>query len=621
MKSIRRAALLITAFLTLIASQSASAQTLKEIVEKTVTTNPEVQSSFHTYLAALQEQKVAKGGYWPSADLVSTFRSQENLTPNVDHSDTPNSQTQLVLRQMLFDGFATRSEVARLDHAALVRYYELQNNIQRITLDLVKSYIDVQRYRQLVQYAEDNYVQHKTLFDRINERVTAGVARRVDLEQASGRLALAEANLLTETTNLQNVSARYQRLTGELPPDELEDVTYLNEGLQPTVNQALELAYRQNPELLSSIENIVATQQEVQGTRAKYMPRIDLQARKNLDVNSSARNSSLAADTLELTATFNLFNGFSDKARIGQASEKLNSALDLRDKACVDTRQTLVIAYNDVQSLTEQLGYRNQHQLSIEKAREAYRKQFDIGQRTLLDLLDTENEYFQARRTYMNTQSDLYTAYARTYASEGDLLNRLGVSRADLPDLAQADYTENYATCQAVAPDMLKINKAELLAKASTATKVQALGPANDLMIASANKSSAQTDASCNVETIKKQVNGWAAAWQHQDFDQYLSYYSKNFSPEPPLTYDTWVKQRRQRIVGVGEIHLKLSQLQVSCTGNKASISFVQDYSLGGYQFKNSKRVVVKAYADQVNKELQLEKSANQWQIVREFVR
>ncbi|MFV1921754.1 MAG: TolC family protein [Methylotenera sp.] len=106
--------------------------TLKEIVQKTITTNPEVQASFHTYKAALQEQKVVKGGYYPHADIISRFGSYERLTPNIGNTQTPNSQTDLVLRQMLFDGFATPSEVNRLDHAARVRYYELQGAMQRI---------------------------------------------------------------------------------------------------------------------------------------------------------------------------------------------------------------------------------------------------------------------------------------------------------------------------------------------------------------------------------------------------------------------------------------------------------------------------------------------------------
>ena len=602
-----------------------SPTTLQEIVEKTVTSNPEVQASYHNYKAALQDQNAAKGGYWPHADLVSTFRSQEQLTPNIGNTATPDRQTQLVLRQMLFDGFATRSEVNRLDHAARVRYYELQNSMQNTALDLVKSYIDIQRYRQLVDFAKDNYAVHKQLFDRIEERVTAGVARRVDLEQASGRLALAEANLLTETTNLQNVTARFQRLSGELPPDSLQEVDFFKDGIEPDANQALQLAYKQNPELLSSIENIQASEQEIEGRRAKYYPRLDLQARKNLETSSNGKNSSVAADTLEMTATFNLFNGFADKALIDQAGEKLNTSKDLRDKACVDTRQTLVIAYNDVISLKEQLGYRDQHQLSIEKAREAYRKQFDIGQRTLLDLLDTENEYFQAKRTYTNTQRDLYTAYARTYASQGDLLNKLGVTRGDLPDIGRADYLDNSATCQASAPEMMQVDKSAIVANAKP------LSVATEKMIASPTKPTKPADA-CSETDITSRVNDWADAWRHKDYDGYMKFYADSFTPEPPLSRDAWEKQRKARLSTPGKINLELSNVKVTCDGNKAKADFDQDYSMTTYKLQKpkgvgegcevcaAKRIATKGFADKVNKTLQYEKNGSQWQIVRELV-
>lgn len=447
---------------------------LKDIVEKAITKNPEVQARFHNYLAAIQDQKAVKGGYYPHADIISTFRSQERLTSNLGNTESPDGLTQLALTQMLFDGFATPAEVNRLGHMAKVRYYELQASMQEIARDTVQAYVDVQRYRKLIGYAESNYAVHKQLFDRIEERVNAGIARRVDLEQASGRLALAEANLLTEMTNLQNVTARYQRLVNELPAEVLPAASFVKEGFIEDPNESLMLAYQQNPDLLSAIEGIVAGQQDVRGKRGRYYPRLDLQARKTLDVSSNGSNSTLAADMVELRATFNLFNGFSDEARIEEANQNLNRSMDLRDKACVDTRQTVVIAHNDVISLTEQLGYRNQHQLSIEKAREAYRKQFDIGQRTLLDLLDTENEYFQARRTYTNTESDLHVAYVRTYAGEGELLNKVGVIRGDLPDLNKADYNENYAICQAIAPQMITIDKESIVANApplSVATK------------------------------------------------------------------------------------------------------------------------------------------------------
>ncbi len=451
------------------ASSMAFAQplvTLKDMVEKTVSSNPEVQARYHKFLESGYEQEVMRGVFFPKADVVSTYREQEKLTPNNGNTAIPRMNNELVLRQLIFDGFATSNEVKRLGHANRVRYYELQSAMQTTTLEFIRAYIDTMRYRDLSQFAKDNYVVHKQLFDRIQERVNAGITRRVDLEQATGRLALAEANLLTELTNLHDVTSRLQRLYGELPPETLEAPTFFNSGVEPTSAEALKVAYHKNPDLLSTIEDIQATKNEVQAREARYLPRFDLQARKNLGTSSNGKNSTSAADVLELTMNFNLFNGFSDQNLVRQTAQKLNSAHDMRDKACVDTRQLLVIAYNDIVQLKEQLGYRLQHRNSIANAREAYRKQFDIGQRTLLDLLDTENEYFQTKRSLANTEYDIQTAYARTYAVQGELLDRIGATRGNLPEYAREAYMDSENVCQAIAPEQITIDKEALLANA-----------------------------------------------------------------------------------------------------------------------------------------------------------
>lgn len=440
--------------------------TLKAMVEKTITSNPEVQMRYHKFLEAGYEQDVARGNFLPDANIVSTYRNQEEMVKLNNGTAIPRMNNELVLRQMIFDGFATSNDVKRLGHTSRTRFYELQSAMQNITLEFLRAYIDSLRYRELLQFAKDNFVVHKQLFDRIQERVTAGVARKVDLEQAGGRLALAEANLLTEATNLHDVTARMQRLYGELPPDTLEAPTFFSAGIESNAAEALKLAYRQNPDLLSAIEDIQAKEREIQTNEARYMPRLDLQARKNLGTSSDGQNSNAAADVLELTMNFNLFNGFSDQNLIKQTAEKLNGSRDLRDKACVDTRQTVSIAYNDINQLQLQRGYRERHTASIENAREAYRKQFDIGQRTLLDLLDTENEYFQSKRSLANAQYDLQLAYARAYAGQGELLRRIGAGRGNLPEYTRAEYMDAENNCQAEAPIQIIVDKDALLADA-----------------------------------------------------------------------------------------------------------------------------------------------------------
>jgi outer membrane protein, adhesin transport system len=620
---------MIVAMLLAITASTVSAETvvpLKQLVEKVVSSNPEVQAKYHAYVGAGYEQDVAKGGYLPKVDVTSSYRRQEdkdNGRSKASGLAVPTWNNELVLRQMIFDGMSTPNEINRLGHAQRVRYYELQAAMQNTSLEFMRSYIDTLRYTQLADYAKNNYVVHKQLFDKIKERVDAGVARRVDLEQATGRLALAEANLLTETTNLHDVTARMQRLLGELPPATLEQPEFYKAGAQATPVEALRVAYLQNPELLSTIEDIQATKDEVKVKEGRFMPRLDLQARKNLGTSNDGRNSTNAADVLELTANFNLFNGFSDKAMVGQAIEKMNTANDVRDKACVDTRQLVTIAYNDIGQLKEQLGYRDTHQKSIENAREAYRKQFDIGQRTLLDLLDTENEYFQAKRNFTNTDYDIQTAYARLYAVQGDLLSKIGTARQGLPEINRAEYLDSANVCEAIAPAQVTVDKAALLADAKP------LSVTNQLMA----KPVIKPTQSCSEEEITARVNDWADAWRHKDYESYSKLYADNFTPEPPLSRDAWAKQRKQRLSNPGKINLEINNLKVTCDGDKANATFDQGYSLTTYKLLKkqsdsagcevcvAKRIATKGFTDKVNKTLSFEKTnASQWQIVQELV-
>jgi adhesin transport system outer membrane protein len=602
---------------------------LKDMVEKTITSNPEVQARYHKFLEAGYEQDVARGNFLPDANIVSTYRNQEEMIKLNNGTATPRMNNELVLRQMIFDGFATSNDVKRLGHTSRVRYYELQSAMQNTTLEFLRAYIDSMRYRELIQFAKDNYVVHKQLFDRIQERVTAGVARKVDLEQASGRLALAEANLLTEMTNLHDVTARMQRLYGDLPPDTLEAPTFFNAGVQSNAAEALKLAYLQNPDLLSTIEDIQAKEREIKTNEARYMPRLDLQARKNLGTSSDGQNSNAAADVLELTMNFNLFNGFSDRNLVRQTAEKLNSSRDLRDKACVDTRQVVSIAYNDINQLQVQRSYREKHTVSIENAREAYRKQFDIGQRTLLDLLDTENEYFQSKRSLANTQYDMQIAYARVYAGQGELLRKIGAARGNLPEYSREEYVDAETVCQAVAPVQITVDKEALLADAKPLSSTYA-SLAKPLAGNKIEAAAPVASSACNVDEVTANVNDWAAAWRAKDSDAHLRFYADKFTPEAPTDKAAWVKQRKQTLVTNSNVALKLDAIKVSCDGNKASAKFKQDFKLTSFKSKkvgnntscevcNMKLVPVVTYASNADKELQFERIDNKWQIVREL--
>ncbi len=423
---------------------------LVDAARQSVVENPEVLAAWHEYEAASEQTRVARGGYLPRVDLEAGVGEERIDDPRYAQNTFSRDRVSVSLSQMLFDGFRTRNEVRRLNHAARTRYYEVLEASEQASAETARAYFDVLRHRGLVELSEENYATHRMIYDQIERRVRAGVSRRVDLEQVSGRLALSESNLLTDVTNLHDVSMRYQRVVGEIPAEKLEEPRIAPDLLPGSIKETLQSAYQNSPLMNAAIANMWSADAATDVAKAAYLPRFDVQARQDVWHDKDDINGRYEQGIVELVMRYNLYNGGSDSAEKRRLIDKTYQAVDIRNKTCRDIRQDVSIAWNNTRRLEEQKTYLDRHQLAIEKAREAYKRQFDIGQRTLLDILDTENEYYEARRAYLNADRDHSISYARTLAGSGKLVAALGLG----PDLHLMELPPGY---DAANPDMYAI--------------------------------------------------------------------------------------------------------------------------------------------------------------------
>ena len=443
--------------------------TLQEVAQKVVLTNPEVLSKWHAFKSAGGEVDVARAGFYPRVDYTTGVGKETLRQPGVtDREYTRNGYT-LTLNQMLYDGFATASDVKRLDKARLTRYFELVDAAEVAALEAGRVYFDVMRYRSLMYLAEHNYVEHRASYELLLRRAQAGAGRRVDVEHAASRLALAELNLNTEAANLHDVMARFLRLVGEPPPKVMFGPGQMAKDLPASEPDALKLAFQHNPALRAAVENVEVAQHDIELRRSGFHPKLDLRLRNETNGNYQGVAGTRQNNVAEVIFSYNIFNGGADSARQQIYAERKNLALDLRDKSCRDIRQTLSIAYNDILRLRAQLSNLDIQVSSIEKTRDAYKAQFSIGQRSLLDLLDTENELLNARRTAVNTDMDLGVSYLRTQAGIGRLLEFLGLKRIDdqdRPDAGELATIVESEICPPQAPNNYLVDLDALTARA-----------------------------------------------------------------------------------------------------------------------------------------------------------
>lgn len=438
--------------------------TLKTAVSNALDNNPEVRFEAEAMQALNAEIGQAEGGYYPSVDLdVSVGRANKE---NDGRSSYNRQYAEISVTQMLFDGFNVTNQVGEASYQMREQYYMLLAEAEDKGLEVTQAYLEVRLYRQLVERARDNVEQHLTVLDQVRQRAEQGVGNRADLNQADGRLALARSNLRTEQRNLQSVTARYQRLVGETPPENLAAVTLANEPA--SLEAALDAAFTANPEIQATFENIGATHSALDIARANNYPTLELGLRQGIYRNTNGFDDRTDPNRhgqdglIELRARYNLFRGGSDRAAQRAAGERIEQAESLRDKACVDLRQTTTIAWADLNNVKRNLASLEQHRAASNRVVDAYRQQFQIGRRSLLDVLDAENEAFQSSRNLLHGQSDVLKHRAQVLHGMGQLLSRFelspAMSDADLPEVEDRQRQLPKRYCTAVSDVLVQVD-------------------------------------------------------------------------------------------------------------------------------------------------------------------
>jgi len=430
--------------------------TLKREIQAAVLSNPDVQEKWHSFLAAGFEEKAAEAGLGPRVDVTAGYGRDSIDGKGYEDRDFFNynhNGVAVTLRQLVYDGGLTRSEIQRLANLRKARYLELLSAVESVTLETVRAYGDVGRYRTLVDLASENLERHKTVMSQVEERVSRGVDSLSSLKEIRGRLAVASVNLLTEQSNLHDVSARYERVTGHVPPKEMEPCDFVFE-IPTCAEEALERALENNPSLLAQRYASLAAEAALAREQARMSPRVEIKGGYRSDHDVDGVDGRKDKWYGEITMTYALYDGGAAENRTLQHRELALQAEKRHEVTKRDILQTLKVAYNDLRMLEGQMGFLEQHSETSGAVRDAYLQQFRIGRRGLLDLLDGENEYYQAGRALHNARFNILIAKARILAATGRLSSVAGSKGQGIPSPGEigVSYGGDASGCMAQPP-------------------------------------------------------------------------------------------------------------------------------------------------------------------------
>ena len=408
----------------LLAGSPVRGETLTEAIAEIINTNPEVKALGYNRLARDEEVVQAKSGYLPTLDLsagagVEDIQKPQNINMNP-------LEIKLSLRQNVFAGFSTINEVGRQKARVRSMAYSLQGTSENIALKATKVYLDVLRSEDLKTLAEQNLLNHQRIGDQIKLRTDSGVGSQVDSEQVLGRLALAQSNAVVTQTNLLDAMTNYQSVMGHLPVSLVKPAAPVG-GIPVSLDEAEKWAVESHPTLKSALADLEARNKQYQVAKSPFMPVVDIEVDQNWNEDVDGIDGRQENTVAMVRLRYNLFNGMKDQGRKAETLQLIGEAREIKNTTNRQVVESIRLSWMAYQSVLDRIKYLEQHVRSTDATAGSFSKQFDLGKRTLLDVLDTDAEAVDAKRDLINATYDgLYSQY-RILNGIGGLVHSFGL--------------------------------------------------------------------------------------------------------------------------------------------------------------------------------------------------
>ena len=420
---------LISLVLFLLVSSNSFAFTINDAIEDAIIHNPEFRKEVKSFRSAQAEVSAAKAGYYPSIDLNAGIGYEEINRPSLNNEGDglTRQEGSIKLTQNLFEGFATQDEVYRKKYELDSISFSAHAAANEVALNMAIAYVNLMREKEIKELAEDNLSTHLSILQQINKRYKAGISNQVEVDQASARLALANSSLGSAENSYYDAFAKFQRVLGRKPDNALLKPSFTF-NLPATLKQATQSALINHPTLKSANADVAGARAQHDASKANYYPTLSFEVEKTFDNDLSGAKGRDEYLQAMLRLRYNLYNGGRDADNVDRTVAEYHKASEIRNNSRRQVIENLRFAWNAREYIGKQIEFQNQHIKLTHQTLVGYRKQFNLGRRSLLDLLNTENEHITATKTIINSYADLLNAKYRILSATGNFIDELGIN-------------------------------------------------------------------------------------------------------------------------------------------------------------------------------------------------
>ncbi|MBF0160865.1 MAG: TolC family outer membrane protein [Magnetococcales bacterium] len=412
--------------------------TLREAAEQAVRSYPDVEAAAEYGKSLEQRVQQSLAGYLPRMDFIAAYgpektdnlstRSANKAAGSTQHDLTlERGEAGLVVKQPLFDGFDTQARVAQAKALLQAAQAKLTLTADAVALSAVQAYIDLVTKHIQLELIKDNVLLHQRILAKVQTKFEGGAGNHADVDQAKSRTFLSSANHASSQATYKNTQAKFSEIIGLPPLQEPEMVRpQVAETLLPaSVEEAFQRALAGSAEVEGARLAVLAAEAGVEVSKSGLWPRLDLELSATDSVNVGGNEGPSQSMAALLRMNFNLFAGGSDLSKVQEQRNIVAQARKNWDKSQRTLEDNIQESWNKLQMARDRLHFMRQHHQVSQRVTRSYHEQFKMGKRSLLDLLNSENELFAAKNGLLLEELAVVKSIYELYARMGILRDAL----------------------------------------------------------------------------------------------------------------------------------------------------------------------------------------------------
>ncbi len=418
------------ALIGLAVSAPAEADTLREAMLRAYQTNPTLNAARAGQRATDENVPISLADGRPSVNLSGFYTEQVRQSPNSFTAPARFGGGRVDVTVPIYQGGTVRNRIEAARIRVEAGQASLRSTEANLFTQVVAAYLDVISNRNIVELNGNQVRVLTTNLQATSDRFEIGDLTRTDVAQAEARLSGARSALESAQAELDAAEERYLQLIGDWP-QELEPPPPLPD-LPESPDRAEDVAIVNNPDLQAAQSNAQAARRDVSAARGTRMPRLSAVAQGNytnyFNTLGGAAGGQFAQNettaTVGLQATLPLYQGGRPSAQVRQAQARQNQA----DETAIATERAVVAdvraAYSRYRAALQVIESTMVAVDANSLALEGVRAENSVGLRTILDILNAEQEL-------LDSQVNLVTARRNAYVAGFNLLAAMGQAEAE----------------------------------------------------------------------------------------------------------------------------------------------------------------------------------------------